>query len=136
MSYVFRTLIVTAAEVDLAREVAASFGPGNENMWTTALSGDGNDPATHYISSGYVPVEYEIMVPWKEYSLDEQGNWVVTASHPGDPVAVYQNAIDNGVQCTQAEIDQLFATSDVTDQDPFVAMGRLGVQIIRKPLTE
>ena len=60
---IFRTLIVPAANVDLARAVGASFGPGGAGMWTTPLSASGSDPATHYISTGYVPPEYGFLVP-------------------------------------------------------------------------
>jgi hypothetical protein len=130
MNYIFRTLIVPAASVQLARQIATSFGPGGEGMWITPLSASGLDPATHYISSGYVPPEYGYLVPLQVWAQDEDGNWVLVSSEPGDPVTVYTAATAQGVICTQQDIDNLFATVDVTEQEPFVAMGRLGLTII------
>lgn len=127
---IFRTLIVPAASVDLARAIATSFGPGGEGMWTTPLSASGLDPATHYISSGFVPPEYGYLVPLQVWTQDEDGNWVLVASGPGDPVAVYNAATAKGVVCTQSDVDALFAAADVTEQPPFVAMERLILSII------
>ncbi len=127
---IFRTLIVPAAFTDLARAIATSFGPGGIGMWTTPLSASGLDPATHYISSGYVPPEYGYLVPLQVWSQDANGNWVLVSSEPGDPVAVYTAATAQGVVCTQADVDALFAAADVTEQEPFTAMGRLGLTII------
>lgn len=133
MMDIFRTLIVPAANVDLARSIAASFGPGGAGMWTTPLSVTEQEPASHYISSGYIPAAFAYLVPCQTWT-QEDGVWVMTGSEPGDPVAVYEAASQAGVECTQADVDALFAVADVTVQDPFVAMGRLGVQIINPPI--
>lgn len=130
---IFRTLIVPAAFTDLARAIATSFGPGGAGMWTTPLSASGSDPATHYISSGYVPPEYGYLVPLQVWSQDQNGDWVLVGSEPGDPVAVYTAATAQGVVCTQADVDALFAAADVTEQEPYTAMGRLGLTIINPP---
>ena len=127
---IFRTLIVPTAYVELARQIAASFGPGGVGMWTTPLSADGKDPATYYISSGYAPPEYGYLVPCQTWEQTIDGAWVMTGSEPGDPVAVYTAATAQGVVCTQADVDALFAVADVTEQEPFTAMGRLGLTII------
>ena len=127
---IFRTLIVPAANVDLARAIATSFGPGGVGMFTTPLSASGSDPATHYISSGYVPPEYGYLVPLQVWSQDQNGDWVLVGSEPGDPVAVCTVATAQGVVCTQDDVDALFAAADVTEQEPFTAMGRLGLTII------
>jgi hypothetical protein len=134
MSDIFRTLIVPAAYVELARQIAASFGPGGVGMWATPLSADGKDPVTYYISSGYVPPDYGYLVPCQTWEQAEDGAWIMTGSEPGDPVAVYTAATAQGVVCTQQDVDALFAAADVTEQKPFTAMGRLGVQIINPPV--
>ena len=56
MTNTFATLIVTAENVERARATAAQF-TGGAGMFTTALSANGAEPATHYISSGYMPEE-------------------------------------------------------------------------------
>lgn len=134
MADLFRTLIIPAVDAPLTREIAASFGPGGDGMFTTPLSADGLDPATHFISSGYIPAEFAYMVPYQDWQQDETGTWVLVASEPGDPVAVYQAASAQGVTCTLADVEAIFADADVTAQEPFVAMGRLGLTIIQPPV--
>jgi hypothetical protein len=79
---IFQTIIVTAAEAPAARAKAAETS-GGEGMFTTALSPTGLLPATHYISSGFMPE-------------------VITMS---------------------------LTAADMTPDDPFVAMERLGLKI-------
>ena len=131
---IFRTLIVPTANVIFARAIATSFGPGGEGMFTTPLSSSGLDPATHYISTGYVPPEYGYLVPLQVWKQDENYNWVLVGNEPGDPVTVYTSATAQGIPCTQDDVDALFAAADVTEQEPFVAMGRLGLKIINSEI--
>lgn len=130
MADVFRTMIVPQQNVALAREIGASYGPGGENMWVTPLSSNGGDPASHYVSSGYIPEEFALLAPLQIWTVDQEGNWVLLSTEPGDPVAVYQSAIAAGVSCTQAQINALFAATDSTEQGPFVAMSRLGLVLV------
>lgn len=53
---IFATIIVPAAQAQAARDAAATI-PGGEGMFTSELSATGNAPATHYISSGWMPEE-------------------------------------------------------------------------------
>lgn len=105
-------------------------------MWTTPLSASGADPASHYISSGYIPADFAYLVPCQTWALDEAGAWVLVSSEPGDPVAVYEAATAQGVVCTQGDVDAIFASADVTAQEPFVAMARLGLAIVNPPMEE
>jgi hypothetical protein len=110
---IYRTLIVTADSAPLAREIAASFGPGGVGMWTTPLSSDGAEPASHYISSGYIPEQFAALLT--------------------DPVAVYQAVTAQGVETTQEAIDAVFANADISEEEPFSAMARLGLVIVQEP---
>lgn len=136
MADIFRTLIVPDSFVSLARQIAASFGPGGKGMWTTPLTPTDANTATHYISSGYIPEQFAYLVPNKVWSMDEEGNWVVTSEEAGDAVAVYNLAIEAEINCEQEDIDALFATVDVSDQEPFVAMSRLDLKILSPDINE
>ena len=50
MTDVFRTLVVPAEQQRAAQEIAP-------DCFTTGLSADGTEPATHYIASGHLPLE-------------------------------------------------------------------------------
>lgn len=54
------TIVVPAAVVEDMRELARSLGKGDlDGMFTAALSPTGAEPATHYVSSGLLPVAYQ-----------------------------------------------------------------------------
>lgn len=133
MSDVFRSLIITAADAPASRAIAQCFGPGGVGMWTVGLSPTGAEPATHYISSGFVPPEYAAMSVCTFWTTDENGAWVKADTYPGDAATVAAYASQAGLQLTAAQVQGIFDRSDVSDQEPFVAMGRLGLKIISPP---
>ena len=130
----FATLIVTAADAPTARAIAAAFGPGGSGMWTTPLSASGLDPATHYISTGYIPAEFVAMCPMATWAQDENGDWVQVDYYPGDAASVYGFCQQSGLPYTLAQIEGVFSRSDVSQQEPFVALGRLGLAIVQPPI--
>lgn len=136
MTDIFLTLIVPDAEVALARTVAATMDPGGVGMWVTPLSSTGDNPATHWISTGWVPEAWQSIVPTQTWEQQEDGTWVEISSTPGDPTTVLNACQAADLEVTQAEIDGLFSVADVTTQQPFVAMNRLGVQMIIPPIQE
>ena len=151
MSDVFRTMIITAADAPLVRSIADMFAGSPQHMWQTGLSADGRSLATHYIATGYVPEGYQVMAPWQEWEWqqpdpDQPGEWVMTFSYPGRPDIVWQacqqpiseDDPSPRVPCTLEEVEGAFQRSDMTSQDPWVAMGRLGLQIVQpeEPVAE
>ena len=127
------TLIVPDAAVAQARAIAASFGPSATGMWTTPLSATGTAPATHWISAGPVGGEFAAFLPVKRVTMVD-GEQVIT-TEPADPVAFAALCEARGITPpTQAAISAIFAVCDVSDQGPFQAMERLGLQIVRVPL--
>lgn len=130
MADLFRTLIIKASDAILARQIAAAFGPGGENMWTTGLSATGADPATYFISTGYIPAEFVSLSPMAVWTQDELGAWNKTEYYPGDAVTVAAYAAAAGLNITQAQVETIFTNSDVSAQEPFSALSRLGLKII------
>lgn len=122
MSYIKRTLIVTAQHVPLARSLAAHLaGPPGDGMWLTGLSADGQEPATHYVSSGPVGAEFGPML-------------TDAAALHGAVTA----ALDTGMQVPQstgvtlADCEALVESStvvDLADESPHETFARLGLQI-------
>ena len=141
MPDVFRTMIITAADAPLVRSIADMFAGSPQHMWQTGLSADGKAPATHYIATGYVPEGYQQMAPWQEWEQNpETSQWVMTDSYPGRPDIVWQacqqpipdsDPPQPKVPCTLEQVEGAFQRSDMTSQDPWVALGRLGLQIVQ-----
>ena len=131
----FRTLIIPTSQAQLARDIAATLSPtAGQNMWITGLSATGNAPATHYVSTGLISPEFAALVPEQVWEQDANGDWTLVGSTPGDPVLCYQMCVAAGMSVTQAEVDAVYAAADVTAQEPFVAMGRMGLQMVQEPL--
>jgi hypothetical protein len=131
MADTFATLIVIAADAPTSRAIAAAFGPGGVGMWTCPLSASGLDPATHYISTGYISAEFVSLAPMATWALDEEGNWVQAGYYAGDAASVYALCQQAGLPYMLAEIEGVFSRSDVSQQEPFVAMGRIGLKIVQ-----
>ena len=151
MTDVYRCMIITSADAPLIRNIADMFAGSPQHMWQTGLSADGKEPATHYIATGYVPEGYQVMAPWQEWEWqqpdpDQPGAWVMTFSYPGRPDIVWQacqqpiseDDPSPRVPCTLEEVEGAFQRSDMTSQEPWVAMGRLGLQIVQpeEPVAE
>jgi hypothetical protein len=125
----FRTLILTAAVTPLAQQIAATLSPAGAGMWITPLAPAAEGPATHYISTGYIGQEFAHMVPCQTWEQVD-GEWVMTGSEPGSPEAVHQACAAAGLEITLADVQAVFASADVTAQEPFAAMGRLRLCLV------
>jgi hypothetical protein len=131
MTDAFRTYIVPAAHADLARALCA-LEPGGAGMFATPLSATGAEPATHYGSTGQVPGAMGAASPLAVWEQDADGAWVEVSREPGNAAAVYAaaQAATPPVACTLADVEALFAAADVTQQDPWTALARLGLQMV------
>jgi hypothetical protein len=126
----FRTLIIPSAHVQLARDLAAAIDPvASVGLFMTGLT-DGNQ-ITHYISSGIVSDEFAQPLPLTTWAQDEEGAWVQTSHWPGDPQAIADIAasLDPPFEVTAQQIEAAFAASDISEQEPFVAMARMGLSL-------
>lgn len=103
------TLIVPAAYAPLARALCAGIaGASGAGMLTTALSADGDEPATHYISSGKLWTEFAAMLE--------------------NPQAIYDQA-QGSVPLETIEA-MLNASVIRADEDPHAVLAEVGLKII------
>ena len=124
-------MIVPAEHADLARKLCETLaGPGGAGMFTTALSATGDDPATHYISSGLIESDFADLLPLIEFPADAD-----PVIHPGQPDLITQMATDQGMGVTVDEVQALLASVDVTEQPPTDALDRLGLRLSAEPET-
>jgi hypothetical protein len=132
----FRTLIVEAADAPLARTIAATLDPAHsQGMWETPLSPTGVEPATHFISTGFIGEGFATLVPFAVWQLQgDPPEWEQTEYRPGDSFATLALCEQAGLEITLEQIEDLFADSDVTAEDPWVALGRLGLQLCAPPV--
>jgi len=102
-----KTMIVPSSQAPTCRALAVSLAQeAGANMWLTELSPNGNSPATHYISSGMI-----------------QDNFY---AYMNDPSLLSQAS---GMSLSAATA--LLSACDVSDDETFVAMERLGLKLIQ-----
>lgn len=127
----FRTMIVPAGQVDLARSICATLAPsGGSAMFSVGLSPDGTAPATHYVSTGYIDEPFANLMPLTEWH-EIDGAWAAIQLSYGDPAVVANLCAEAGLEVTATQVAQLFAASDVTEQEPFTAFARLGLAMVQ-----
>lgn len=129
--WAFRTLVVPADYRDIAATIASTIGgSAGQNMFTTGLSASGQEPATHYVSTGYIGTEFAGILPLDIYEADGTHTRI-----PGNPVAVVDLCAAQGLAVTLVQVEELFTASDISEQEPFVAFARMGVQICQPEVT-
>ena len=129
-TYTHRTIIVPAAFQSLAQGLceAAAEGDAGRGMFTTGLSADGTEPATHYISSGYIFDDFAALLPLT--TVTYEGEDAAETTRPGNVEAVEAIALQAGFTLPPGTIAALFDAIDVTEINPFEAMARLSLRIV------
>lgn len=127
--YTNLTITLPKAAQTLAQALCvAAAGEAGAGMFTTGLSATGEAPATHFISSGAVENHFADILPVGTVTMVDDVNTVERSA--GDVDAVIQLAKDAGQTVDAKTIGGLFAALDVSEQQPFVAMARLGLQLV------
>ena len=127
--YTNLTIVLPAAAQALAQGLCqAAAGEAGAGMFTTGLSATGEAPATHFISSGAVEAKFAAILPLSTITTVDEVTTVERSA--GNIEAVIQLAADAGVAADLATVGGLFAALDVSEQPPFAAMERLGLQLV------
>ena len=122
--WVHRTIVVDAAQVELARSLCATLaGPAGDGMFTTPLSTSGSLPATHYISAGLLEDEFANLLP---NHLDGE------QLDQGNPVMVVHLAQQLGVEVTEAVVSNLLADVYVSEAQPEAVLSFLNLTIVQE----
>ena len=130
MAWAFRTMIVSDAVVDTCRSLAMLLAGEGQKLWTTPLSADGTEPATHWISSGLIESQFADLLPLSEFTQDEEGNWQEEILSPGNPALLAELS---GGAVTEDQVNAIFSLCEVTLEEPQAAMARLGLQMVVPP---
>lgn len=109
-----RTMIVPATIAPQVRALVDSFGPAAQGMWTTALSPTGAEPATHYISTGMIDRPFADMM--------------------ASPHALQSGCAAMGIEVPLSMCEAILGAADVSEEEPFDAMARLGLQLVQDAL--
>ena len=127
IDWAFRTMIVPAGQVELARTLAATLtGEAGAGMWETAVSATGEAPATHFISTGMIDADFAALLPLT--TVGEAG----AATAPGAPDVLAALASQAGLSVTAAQVAAVLDAADVTELEPFTALDIAGLRIVQE----
>lgn len=132
-TYVHGTAIVTAAVAANLRELSRRLDKGHcAGMFTVGLSATGNAPATHYISSGWIPQAYANTIRSNTLLFTRAKKaW----EDDGDVFPFSQTQVTNALsKCTltNGTIDKLVdGVMTNVPESPHEMMARLGLQFVR-----
>ena len=135
-AYTHRTIVVPAAFQSLAQGLceAAAEGDAGKGMFTTGLSADGTEPATHYISAGYIEDTFADILPLTTITPAAEMDEPPTTTRPGNVEFVDGIAAQAGITLPAGTIAALFDAISVSEEDAYAAMGRLGIRFITEPI--
>ena len=111
MSYLRRTIILPASITPTCQALSEKLsGEAGAGMWTTGLSSTGAELDTHYISTGMISDEFAAMI--------------------ASPDTMFAACEAAGLPVTLAKCEGILGKADVSDEEPFAAMVRLGLQMV------
>ena len=127
MTDIFRTMIVPESAVTLARQIASTVAPTTgDGMWVSEFEdAQGN---LHYISTGYISPDWAGLIPLQVWEQVD-GAWSMTDSDPGNAALIHGAIAEADPQSsiTLADVQAVFDATDVTEQDPWIAIDQLGL---------
>lgn len=117
MNYTFGTFIVTNAVRNNLRDLSQRMDRANtDGMFMVGLSATGALPATHWVSTGMVPAAYVNAMS------DSTRLYTIAKKAWEDDGDVFP--------FTQAQVTNALSKCDVSADNPFDAMARLGLQLV------
>ena len=113
MSYLRRTIILPAAITSTCKGLTEALsGEAGVGMWTTGLSPTGVEPSTYYISTGMISDEFAAMI--------------------ASPDTMFAACEAAGLPVTLTKCESILGKADVSDEEPFFAIARLGLILVQK----
>ena len=127
MAWAYRNMVVSDAVVDTCRSLAMLLAGEGQKLWTTPLSADGTEPATHWISTGLIESQFADLLPLNEPMFDGKV-WIDNWLSAGNPALLAELS---GGAVTEEQANAIFDQCDVTLEEPQAALARLGLRMVQ-----
>lgn len=123
MNWQHRTIITPIALAEPARAACMALtGSASEGLFITPLYSESDEPtqsiaeATHAISSGYIAGEFADLLP--------------CGDQPGNAEALLAMLEDVEFPITHEELTGMLAMIDISEEEPYAALARLGLSLV------
>lgn len=117
MTWVHKTIVVADAVVEQARSLCEQLaGSGGAGMFAAALSADGAEPASHWVSSGAILQDFAQMLE--------------------NPAMVYAAAEQAGIELPEGSVEALLSHCDISDEQAETTLARLGLQYVVEDVSD
>lgn len=137
----FRTIIVPANNVEALRDIAKTIFPGGDGMFISELSETGESPATHYISTGFIPSLFTDLLPLQKITVDEEGTVNIETISSGDSTKIVELCTtpdDEGnipLEITKTKVTRVLNSLHISEEKPVQMKNRLSLQNVREELS-
>ena len=119
-----------AAWAPMVRLLCDRMSDAGGAMFAVPLSSSGESPATDFISAGLIGADFCALLPLTTFDADG-----VATTRPGQPAVVVMLAADAGIVVTLAQITEMLAAVEVTEESWQTALARRALVRVRaKPI--
>ena len=132
MPHTFRSMLIPAADRDLARAIWGTLDPEYANTFRFACAADGTDEITHYCDAGPITSDAALLMPLGVWEQLEDGAWKLVYRDDGNPRRVKwfcENA-SPPLELTFTTVTGIWDRADVTEQPLNDALARRGLHIV------
>ena len=132
MPHTFRSMLIPAADRDLARQIWGTLDPEYAGTFRFPCAPDGSDEITDYCDAGPITQDAALLMPLGVYQQQEDGTWKLIYRDDGNPRRVKwfcENASPPLV-LTFATVTGIWDRADVTEENLNDMLARRGLHIV------
>ena len=130
MPHTFRSMIIPAADRDLAQQIWGTLDPEYAGTFRFACAADGSDEITHYCDAGPVTTDAALLMPLGVYEWQEGGTWKLLYRDDGNPRRVKWFCELKGLDLPFKTVTAIWDRADVTEETLYDALARRGLHIV------
>lgn len=134
MPHTFRSMLIPAADRDLARQIWGTLDPEYANTFrfpcTSASDPDSKD-ITHYCDAGPITDAAALLMPLEYWIQDpDTGAWTLEYRDDGNPKRVQWFCKNQGFDVPLPDVENIWRHASVSEQDLNRALERMNLRIL------
>ena len=130
MPHTFRSMLIPAADRDLARQIWGTLDPEYAGTFRFPCAPDGSDEITHYCDAGPITQDAALLMPLGVYERQEDGTWKLLYRDDGNPRRVKWFCELKGLDLPFKTVAGIWDRADVTEETLYDALSRRGLHIV------
>ena len=130
MPHTFRSMLIPAADRDIARQIGGTLDPEYAGTFRFACAPDGSTEITHYCDAGPITQDAALLMPLGVYEWQEDNTWKLIYRDDGNPRRVKWFCELKGLDLPFKTVTGIWDRADVTEETLNDALARRGLHIV------